>query len=308
MTKIKKLIYCTGIISLAGLMACSTTGRVAQRDQLSERVGDYSPPPSGLQRKRVGVPPFTTETDLMGYSVTGNEMSQMASDQMSTLLFRTRRFDVIERAQLNQLLREQDLEGIVKGGELAQMGQVRGVDYLLLGKITNFRITQERQSDNYGVGGRVSRDLLDGIAGSVRRDQQRITTEVGVDIRLVDPSTGMIKMAEFSEFVRTDTAGGFGIRVAGIGGGGDARTQISADDAGQVLRLAFDDALRKAMPDIDRMLMEEARSNISSDVSPAPTSSLAPEQGAAFCGNCGEKVAAGAKFCASCGQKVSAGN
>lgn len=305
MSQLKKIVYCFGTVCLAGLMACSTTGKVAQRDQLSARVGDFSPPPSGLQRKRVGVPPFTTETDLMGYSVTGNELASMASDQMSTLLFRSRRFDVIERAQLNQLLREQNLEGIVKGSELAQMSQVRGVDFLLLGKITNFRITQEQQSDSFGVGGRISRELLDGIAGSVRRDQQRITTEVGVDIRLVDPSTGMVKMAEFSEFVRTDTAGGFGIRVAGIGGGGNAKTQISADDAGQVLRLAFDDALRKAMPDIDRMLMEEARNNPASNVSPAPASGTAPAQGAAFCGNCGEKVAAGAKFCASCGQKVS---
>lgn len=239
---------------------CASTGETAQRDRTTENIDRFSAPPSGVERIRVAVPPFeTSDKDIYGYSVTGNELSQLAADQMTTLMFKTNRFRVIERAQLNQLLREQNLEGIVEDGELARMGAVRGVDYLLLGKVTNFRLKREDTSTDYGVGGRVSRDLLDGITGGFRKDSTRITTEVGVDIRLVDPSTGEIVMTEFSEYERTDTADSMGIRVAGIGGGGDSSVQVGEDDAGQVLRLAFADALKKAMPQIDRVLVEKSR-------------------------------------------------
>lgn len=246
-----------GLSLLFFLTGCATTGETAQRDRLTEDIDRFSPPPSGVARIAVGVPPFETDPkNIYGYSITGNELSQLAADQMTTLLFKTNRFRVIERAQLNQLLREQNLEGIVKDGELAQMGAVRGVDYLLLGKITNFRIKREDTSTDYGVGGRISRELLDGISGGFSKNSTRITTEVGVDIRLVNPSTGEIVMAEFSEYERTDTADSMGIRVAGIGGSGGSDVQIGNDDAGQVLRLAFADALKKAMPQIDQVMIE----------------------------------------------------
>lgn len=301
------------------LTGCATTGETAQRDKVTQNIDNFSAPPSGVDRLRVGVPPFeTNDKDIFGYSVTGNELSQMAADQMTTLMFKTGRFIVVERAQMNQLLREQNLEGIVKDGELAKMGQVRGIDYMLLGKITNFRIKREDTSTDYGVGGRVANELLDGITGGFRKNTTRITTEVGVDIRLVNPETGEVKMAEFSEYERTDTADSMGIRLAGLSGGGNSAVQIGQDDAGQVLRLAFADALQKAMPQIDRVLIEDSRGKtggaaaVSSAVTPlvspaaSPSSLNAGEQStpAAFCGNCGNKLNGASKFCPSCGTKV----
>jgi curli biogenesis system outer membrane secretion channel CsgG len=308
MSKIKKISCCIAIFfGVLGLMSCATTGETAQRDRVTENIDNFSSPPSGVDRLRVGVPPFeTNDKDIFGYSVTGNELSQMAADQMTTLMFKTGRFRVIERAQMNQLLREQNLEGIVKDGELAKMGQVRGLDYMLLGKITNFRIKREDTSTDYGVGGRISRELLDGISGGFRKNTTRITTEVGVDIRLVDPESGEVKMAEFSEYERTDTADSMGLRVAGIGGSGNSAIQVGQDDAGQVLRLAFADALKKAMPQIDRVLIEDSRA--SGQVEGTSSTPAEPEAAAGFCGECGNKLQAGAKFCPSCGSKVSAGN
>lgn len=296
-------LSCASALLLLGWVGCASTGETAQRDRVTENIDNFSAPPSGVEPLRAAVPPFEAgDEDIFGYSVTGNELSQIAADQMTTLMFKTRRFRVIERAQLNQLLREQNLEGIVKDGELARMGKVRGVDYLLLGKITNFRLKREDASTDYGVGGRVSRELLDGITGGFRKDSTRITTEVGVDIRLVDPETGEVKMAEFSEYERTDTANSLGIRVAGIGGSGNSNIQVGKDDAGQVLRLAFADALKKAMPQIDQILIEESRkANGGSSVE----ASSAPSGAASFCGSCGNKLQAGTKFCPSCGAKVS---
>ena len=58
---------------------------------LTQNVGVYSPPPPGILRPRVGVPPMEVGSDASA------GMEVMAADQLSTLLVRTDRFDVIER-------------------------------------------------------------------------------------------------------------------------------------------------------------------------------------------------------------------
>ena len=255
-----KLLFlsCT-MCSLFFLSGCANTGVTGQRDRLTEGIDRFSAPPAGVGRLKVGVPPFESDPkNIYGLSVSGNELSELAADQMTTLLFKTNRFRVIERAQLNQLLREQNLEGIVKDGELARMGAVRGVDYLLLGKVTNFRIKREDTSTKYGVGGRISQSLFSGITGGFSQNASKVITEVGVDIRLVDPSTGEIMVAEFSEYERIETADALGYRVAGVVGSGDAKLSVGKDDAGQVLRLAFADALKKAIPQIDQVLIQRS--------------------------------------------------
>ena len=94
------------------------------------------------------------------------------------------------------------MEGIVRGDEMAKAGQVRGVDYLLVGKVTNFRVKQDNTKsgvDVGGIGGLVGGGRFG--AGSTGFDQKRlITTECGVDIRLVEPSSGKVVVSHFGEF------------------------------------------------------------------------------------------------------------
>src|SRR5438309_1770615 len=121
------------LLGVVGWMAgCASTGESAGADtKLVANVGNYPPGPSGVNKPRVGVPPFKVTTGG-GFSG-GKDLNDLAADQMNTLLYKTRRFDVIERTQLKKLLDEQNLEGIVKPGELAKPAQVRGVDFLLIG-------------------------------------------------------------------------------------------------------------------------------------------------------------------------------
>ncbi len=247
------LLLACGVLFSTG---CASTGETGQRDQLTANVGNYPPPPPGAGALRVGVPPFAVSGQQGNFSFSDNDMEDMAADQLTTLMHLTNRFDVIERAQLQKLLAEQGLEGIVRPGELAQPGQVRGVDYLLIGKITNFRVKAERVSHEAGVQhGLISRKLLKGFTGGFDKNQTKLTTEVGVDLRLVDPTTGMVKVAHFSQFKQSDTAESFGVDIAGVGGSGDADVQISEDDAGKIMRLAFDDALKKMIPQIDSRVL-----------------------------------------------------
>jgi curli biogenesis system outer membrane secretion channel CsgG len=320
----------SGLILFA--YGCSSTGESASRDKLTTNVGKYEPPPqTSAERPRVGVPAFKVQT-AGGIKNTQN-LPQLAADQMTTLLDQTERFDVTERAQIEQLLDEQNLEGIVRPDQMAKAGQVLGADYLLIGKVTNFRVKQDQTKSGLnlgGIGAAVGGNKYGAGNSGFDQKKQRITTECGVDIRLVDPSTGRIAASHFGEFKRTDSAGALGVSVLGIGATSDAEVTIEEDDAGKILRLAFDDALRKMLPKIDAGLQKRGKTPRSAkapaaaavapvqdggddaggDAAATPPAGSAPANNATgaaaqkFCGECGTKVAANVKFCPKCGAKI----
>jgi len=281
-------------ISAAGLASCATTSESASADTMTAHVGIYTPPPPGATRPKVGVPPF---------SVTGKaakkEMNAVAADTMSTLMVQSNRFLVIERAQLDTLLAEQNLSGIVKPGELAASGQVNGVDMLLIGRVTNFRSKIVNTKTGFGLGKLGLGDIGLG-AGDYKKDDVTITTECGVDIRLVDPTSGAVAVANFSEFKREDKATAIGVEVLGFNATADADMRISDDDHGKLLRLALDDALRKTLPMIDNYLA----TNYAAPVTPPTAPAAATSTATAFCSQCGGGLAAEAKFCGACGAAV----
>lgn len=300
---------------------CVTSQESAARDTLTKDVGVYPSPPPGIARPKVGVPPFgVTDQRLQGAN-----LESLAADQLSTLALRTGRFQVIERTQLQKLLDEQNMEGIVRGGEMAKPGLVRGVDYLFIGKVTNLRVKAEKSGRSFGLG---SLPIpYAGYAGlfDYKNRNSTITAECGVDIRLVDPTTGEVFEAEFSEYKRTDTIGAIGIEILGASAEADADLQIDEDNKGKILRLALDDAMKKMLPRLDQKLLDLGRSAQPQAAAPAapaapaagaaPAAPAAPAAGAApapadpaaapkFCGACGAKLEPGAKFCGSCGAKV----
>lgn len=239
--------------SCLALTGCGSSSSARSSDGAArDNVGVYDAPPAGIERLAVGVPPFRVDQ-----SAGDDSTASVAADQLTTLAFRTQRFDVIERAQLDQILAEQELEGIVNPDELAAMGEVRGVDLLFLGRVTNFRVTQSNDSGGVGLG----RVQLPGGgslgAFDVSSDTQRITVDIGVDIRLVDPSSGETVAAQFAEFSQTDSSSGFGIDILGASADSDANLSVDADNRGKLLRLALDDALRQMLPSIDAYLVAE---------------------------------------------------
>jgi curli biogenesis system outer membrane secretion channel CsgG len=307
-----------GSLLVAGvLVGCSTNKESAQRDVLTSNVGNYPPGPQGVYKPRVGVPPFNVKAEG---SFAGGGLDTLAADQMTTLLDQTERFQVIERAQLDKLLDEQNLEGIVKSDELAKTAQVRGVDYLLLGKVTNLRVKTERNEKGFGLA-QVGGEYFNAGGMDIKNKSVKLTTEAGVDIRLVDPTTGALLVSNFSEYKKTDTAGAMGVDILGASANADADIEVSEDDKGKILRLALDDAVRKSLPKIDRFLSNQpAKTNagaaapaaapaVPTAVVPAPAAPAASGGGEAqaakkFCPNCGAQLQAGAKFCPADGTKI----
>jgi curli biogenesis system outer membrane secretion channel CsgG len=351
---VKSVSVRAALLAFAGLVCalacgCASTKDTASADKLTQNVGKYSPPPSVSDddKPKVGVPSFVIQSVPGQFRGNKTELAQNAADQMTTLLVESGRFNVVERAQVEQLLKEQDMEGIVRPDQAAKAGQVLGTDYLLLGKVTNFRVKQSQTKsgvDVGGIGGMVGGGKFGAGSTGFDKKNQQLTTEIGVDIRLVDSSTGQITIAKQSEFNRTDSAGALGISVFGVGGSSDAQVTIEEDDAGRLLRLAFDKAVREMLPEVDSKILSKgarAKRNAASakvnEVHSRPTHSAAvaaepaedadaaaPDADAdapapaakapaaksnaaaakKFCPECGEPLAAGAKFCPKCGAKI----
>jgi curli biogenesis system outer membrane secretion channel CsgG len=108
----------------------------------------------------------------------GDRLGQAAADELTTQLVNTGKFTVVERAQLDAVLAEQNLgaSGRVTGETAAKIGQLLGVQLILTGSITQFSI------ERTGIGFR-------GIGGSYSNAESML------DVRLINTATGEILMA-----------------------------------------------------------------------------------------------------------------
>jgi curli biogenesis system outer membrane secretion channel CsgG len=248
---------CLGVALLfVGLVCCGSSSKTtAEPDKLTEDVGVYSDPPVGLIPKTAGVPPFLDARPKEKAQADVDNLGALAADQLATLLVRAQRFQVIERSQLDQLLKEQELEGIVDPNELAQPGKVRGVKYLVIGKITNYRVATEKSGGGFGLA------KIGEFVGAVDVDTKKteIKVECGVDLRVVDSTTGVIVAADFGEYKRTDTLSAFGVEVLGAKANSEGEIQLDADNQGKILRLALDQALRRMLKRLDTGLLQQQR-------------------------------------------------
>ncbi|MBN2492535.1 MAG: hypothetical protein JXQ29_16930 [Planctomycetes bacterium] len=237
------------LLSPAALVGCTTSSESAAADTLTADVGNYTAPPASLERKRAAVPTFL---DATKGGASTDRIGAVAADELTTLLVNTDRFDVIERAQLEQLLKEQELEGIVDPNELAQAGKVRGVDYLVIGKVTNFRVKAEKSQTGFGLA------QIGNVIGGVdlKKQSTQISVDVGVDLRFVDPTTGAIIAADFGEYKKVDSVGAFGVQILGANATAGSELEIDEDNQGKILRLALDHCMKKMLPKLDRALLK----------------------------------------------------
>jgi len=140
-------------------------------------------------------------------------------DMLATALIKTRKFNVIERAQLGQLLNEQALSthaGIVEGG--AEMGKISGVDYLIFGSITELGVSEQAMG-------------FRGAFGAAKK-----TARMAVDLRIVESESGMAILAES---VEVEAKMGNTIAVKGFSHG-----QQESDPLGDVMRQAANAAVQ----------------------------------------------------------------
>lgn len=134
-------------------------------------------------KKRVAVFMFDDKSDSNFGWYGSKSVGEGVSDMIVTELVQSGLYRVIEREQLNSLLREQDLgaSGIVTPESAAKIGQLLGVEIAVFGAVSEFGYKR----DETGVrvrGTRVGVGKQSAVAG--------------IDLRLVNTATGEILLAE----------------------------------------------------------------------------------------------------------------
>lgn len=145
------------------------------------------------------------------------------ADMLTTALFKTGRYDVIERDRLQEILAEQNLgtAGIVTPESAAEIGKALGADALVFGSVTEFGY---RERDTGGA----TRKLGIGVSST--------TAEIGIDVRIVDATTAQILAAD--NVTKTESKRGLKLRTTDLSFG----SQSDFDDSlvGQVTREAIE--------------------------------------------------------------------
>jgi len=134
-------------------------------------------------KKRIAVVSFQ---DKVRY---GHNIGQGIADMLVTKLVESKQYLVVERSELDALLKEQGLgqSGLVTQQSAAKVGQLLGVEMIVTGSISEFG---EKKSK---VGGGI------GSLGGFNIGVATKTARVAVDIRLVNTSTGEIISAKSAD-------------------------------------------------------------------------------------------------------------
>jgi len=176
------------------------------------------------KKLRIAVVDFEDKTNqTFYYGGRSKHPGEGVADMLTTALFKTGRYDVIERDRLGDLLAEQDLgtTGIVTPESAAEVGKVLGVDALVFGVVTEFGY-KERDT-----GGATNR-LGIGVSST--------TAVIAVDVRIVNSSTGQLLAAE--NVRKEESKRGLSLRTAEL----NFNTQSDFDDSlvGEVSRDAVE--------------------------------------------------------------------
>ena len=131
-------------------------------------------PGTALAQARVRVAVMNFENNS-AWTWWGDNLGRAAADELATQLVQSGKYTVIERAQLDAILQEQNLgaSGAVTPATAAKVGKLLGVQLILTGSITAFSIKRTSVA-------------LRGIGGTYSNAESK------VDARLVNTDTGEV--------------------------------------------------------------------------------------------------------------------
>ena len=294
------------LLSLLALLltGCTFGGHPAPASGPME-VGHYPAPPVGVARPRVAIAPFHVTTD-QGFAK-DLELADIAAEEMMKLMDGTARFNLIEHVRFRQILRDQNLIDVLEPGEWARPVQLPGVHFIVIGRVLNLSATAVDPAAEFGMS-KIQRWMGGGEDANHRVN---VTVTCNVDVRLVDPATGSLRVDVPQTFRRTANAAAFGIDLTNR----DLNALgLSRDEAQNVVRVVLDDELRQMLPQVDSMLQGQTIARSAVPVTTAPTNSAktaAPSgSGAAasnlrrICPECGADVSIFDEFCPNCGAKL----
>ncbi|MBA4374219.1 MAG: hypothetical protein C0402_15315 [Thermodesulfovibrio sp.] len=225
------ILLCIASFTLVSYAYDPTSGD-QQNDQY-EKPAKKSPPPDTVYapytgpKKRVAVTKF--DNKVKGTYGSWNIGEGMA-EQLTTALIKTGRFVVVERQALQDVLGEQELgqTGVIKKETAAKVGQVLGAQIIVRGVVSEFE-----QSESGGGAGI-------GFAG-FRVGGRSSNAHVGIDIRLIDASSGQV-LTSHNAVGKVESSGiAVGVSRGHLDFGADS---FKNAPIGQATRQAIEDAVK----------------------------------------------------------------
>ena len=211
--------WVAGVIALLFVSACATgssssTATVTSSGGPSIQQAQqeaYNGP-----KARIAVNKFTNKS-----AQGGRQIGTGMSDMLTTALFNSNRFIVLDRTDHKDVMAEQDLgaSGRIRQGTEAPIGQMEGAELLVTGAITEFDPKASGVLGGIGIptgiGGL-------GIGGGSKN------AHIAMDIKIVDTKTGRIVSATTVVGKATDVFGGVGgfFGPIGVGLGGYKNTPM----------------------------------------------------------------------------------
>jgi curli biogenesis system outer membrane secretion channel CsgG len=160
-------------------------------------------------KARIAVSRFTDRTAKGWWT---GQIGDGMAEMLTTSLFNTNRFIVLERQTLKDVIAEQDLgaSGRIRKETAAPIGQIEGAELLVTGAVTEF------EPGSSGIGGGIgggSSSIIGGILGGIKK------SHIAIDIRVIDTRTSRILAATTVEGKATDIGGLGGLAGGHLGGG-----------------------------------------------------------------------------------------
>jgi curli biogenesis system outer membrane secretion channel CsgG len=151
-------------------------------------------------RPVLGVAEFKNETQARWWQRdVGWELSGMLANELAAL----GAFTVVERSNLESVMREQDLgaSGRVRPDTAAQIGQLTGAQYIVLGTVTAYSEETARSGGGVNLRG----INIGGRSTNIGVGGKRTQAYIAVDLRVVDATTGELAHVRTVEGRTSDT-------------------------------------------------------------------------------------------------------
>jgi curli biogenesis system outer membrane secretion channel CsgG len=165
-----------------------------------------------------------------GHAGLGWDEGAVLAAQLAEALMESGRFNVVERVKLDNILQEQDLgaAGRINSQTALQIGEIVGAQVLIQGTVTEFEPGEEGKSGKVRVpiGG-----VSVGLGGS------KVTSSVGIKLRLIDLTTSMILSTHNAEAKGSHKSMGLGVYSSYGSASGD---QFKKTPLGKVAAEAID--------------------------------------------------------------------
>ncbi len=136
-------------------------------------------------KARIAVARFTDKTGKGWWT---GQIGDGMADQLTTLLFNTNRFIVLERQTVGDVLGEQDLgaSGRVRRETAAPIGEIEGAELLVVAAVTEF---EGAASGGRGRLGGFNNRFLGAITGAFKK------AHMAIDLRIIDSRTSRVVAA-----------------------------------------------------------------------------------------------------------------